>query len=204
MLLVSLKSHLSTKNLGIAGDSIPLVPNPSSDAHIISVPNAPSQVPVALAQQRPSFRQVMSSSLHEHAPLDCDATEFSNMKPQRKGEFFSIKIDDSLVRQNVSHLQTTLIGKLSLAPSDTMYSLEGLREKLGQVWDFTGGWNLVPLGRGYFNIQLPSNENRNRLLDKRVWNLKLENLQVHHWVRGFNPYKVYKFSPGMTRPQFHN
>lgn len=77
------------------------------------------------------------------------------MKAQRKGAFLSVRVDDELVRQEVSHLQNSLIGRLSLASGDTPYALDALVAKLGETWGIQGYWNLIPLGRGYYNIQIP-------------------------------------------------
>lgn len=69
-----------------------------------------------------------------------------------KGEFLSVTIDETLVQQGVSQLQHTLIGKLSLAPRDSPYSMEDLTKKLQQVWGITGSWQLIPLSKSYFNV----------------------------------------------------
>lgn len=46
------------------------------------------------------------------------------------------------------------------------------------------------LGRGYYNIQLPCLELRNKILDKRTWGLKPGVMRVQRWIQSFNPYKV--------------
>lgn len=112
------------------------------------------------------------------------------MIAQRKGDYFSIKIDDNIVQKEVNHLQNTLIGRVSMAPGDNPYSLEELKSKLEQVWGLSGSWILIPLRKGYYNIQLPNVADRDRILDKRSWGLKPGLLRVQRWVKGFNPYKV--------------
>lgn len=72
----------------------------------------------------------------------------------------------------VSKLAQSLIGKLSLIQGDSPYSLDALYLKLSHVWGITGEWLLVPSGRGYYNIQVPSLADRNRILDRRSWGLK--------------------------------
>lgn len=52
------------------------------------------------------------------------------MRGQRKGEFLSVKVDDNLVRQEISLLQHSLIGRLSLATGDSPYTLEDLTSRL--------------------------------------------------------------------------
>lgn len=110
------------------------------------------------------------------------------MQAQRKGEYLSIKVDENLVQNSISILQNSLIGKFTLAQGDAPYSLETLKHTLGQVW--CADWQLIPLGRGYYNIQLSLMEDRNRILDRRSWSLKPGIIRLQRWVNGFNPYRV--------------
>lgn len=112
------------------------------------------------------------------------------MFAQRKGEYISVKIDDALVNQEVNNLKHSLIGKLSLAPGDKPYSVSELVSKLNQIWGVAGEWTHIPLGRGYYNIQLPGPADTERILNKRMWNLKPGNIRVQRWIHEFNPYKV--------------
>lgn len=84
------------------------------------------------------------------SPLDADF--HSDMQASRKGEYYSVKIDDSLVQKEICHLQYSLIGRVSMAIGDSPYSLDDLKCKLEQAWGVSGPWSLVPLCKGYFNI----------------------------------------------------
>lgn len=131
-----------------------------------TIADLPSQaLPEVAEPQKISFKHALLSVCHEH-------NDSTNMQTQRKGEYLSIKVDENLAQHNISELQNTLIGKLSLAQGDTLYSLESLKSTLGQIWGVTDDWNLVPLGRGYYNIQLSVVEVRNKVLDRRSWNLR--------------------------------
>lgn len=112
------------------------------------------------------------------------------MVATRKGDYLSVKIDDSLVQEGVAKLKNSLIGKLTLASGDSPYSLENLENKLTQIWGIQCNWSLVPLGRGYYNIQFANTLDKDRILDRRVWTLRPGSLRLQRWVRGFNPYKV--------------
>lgn len=48
----------------------------------------------------------------------------------------------------------------------------------------------MPLGRGYYNIQLPCLADRNRILDRRFWALMPGYFRLQRWTRDFNPYKI--------------
>lgn len=68
-----------------------------------------------------------------------DLADSCDMTAQRKGEYLSIKVDDALVKNGISELAHSLIGKLSLAPGESPYSLDALYSKLSQVWGDHGG-----------------------------------------------------------------
>lgn len=74
-------------------------------------------------------------------------------------------VDETLIQDGVNKLQNSLIEKLSLVTGDKPYSLEDLHLQLGQIWRISGAWNLVPLDKGYYNIQLLNLEDKNRILD---------------------------------------
>lgn len=68
-----------------------------------------------------------------------------NMMAQRKEDFFSVQIDEDLVQQEIQELQNILIGRVSMAPGESPYSLEDLKMKLEQVWGISGNWNLISM-----------------------------------------------------------
>lgn len=151
----------------------------------ISLPNSNTNIStqnLIAEQARPSYRNIL-------APPNT-LSDSCDMVAKRKGEYLSVKVDDALVKYGVSELVPSLIGKLSLVQGDSPYSLDALYSKLSQIWGITGDWQLVPLGKGYYNIQLPSLADRDRVLDRRSWSLKPGLFRLQRWVRGFNPYKV--------------
>ncbi|KAL8477324.1 hypothetical protein ACS0TY_029575 [Phlomoides rotata] len=107
-----------------------------------------------------------------------------------KGEFLSVTLDNLLVKRGVEELQNSLIARLILAKGDEPYPLEDLNRKLEATWNIYGGWRLVPIGRGYYNVQFPQLEDRDRILGRSSWALKPGVIRVQRWVRDFNPYKT--------------
>lgn len=55
------------------------------------------------------------------------------MTAQRKGDYLSIRVDDSLVQNGISRLQNSLIGRLVLSSSEKPYTLDDLKLKLSKV-----------------------------------------------------------------------
>lgn len=54
----------------------------------------------------------------------------SDMQASRKGEFYFVKIDNSLVQKEIDILKNSLIGRISMAPGDNPYALDDLKCKL--------------------------------------------------------------------------
>lgn len=171
-----LNNSRSTSDINIPVDQITADPSPTAD---------PSRLQVPREHERQSYCQILSPTLKATAQLEC-----TDMVAQRKGEFLSVKVDDALVKNGVSELAHSLIDKLSLAPGDFPYTLDNLSSKLSQAWGIAGVWQLVPLGRGYYNIQITNLIDRDRILDRRTWALKPGMMRLQRWVRGFNPYKI--------------
>lgn len=68
------------------------------------------------------------------------------MIAKRKGEYFSIKINDKLVKKKMTNLQDSLIGKLSLASGDSPYSLDDLKLKSGTDMGALSGMGFDSIG----------------------------------------------------------
>ncbi|KAL8542608.1 hypothetical protein ACS0TY_003478 [Phlomoides rotata] len=112
------------------------------------------------------------------------------MVATRKGEFLSVTLDATLVKRGVEELQNSLIARLIMARGEEPYSLEDLSRKLEATWNIYGGWKLVPIGRGYYIVQLPNLDDRDIILGRSTWSLKPGVVRVQRWVRDFNPYKT--------------
>lgn len=115
-------------SMHISGDNNTSIPNPSRSPNLMNQSTA----------DKLSFRSVL---VHTHEDKDAHTplvTDSSNMIAQRKGEYLSLTVDESLVRTGITQLQHSLIGKLTLATGDSPYSLEELTTKLGHIWGVVG------------------------------------------------------------------
>lgn len=140
-------------------------------------------------QEKRSFRQALFPTCTDTKDNLLNANP-QNMVAQHKGEYLSLTVDEILVRNSITQLQHSLIRKLTLVKGDSPYSIESLTMKLGHVWGIVGPWKLVPMGKGFFNIQLSKVEDRDKILDRRTWSPKPGTMRIQLWVRGINPYKV--------------
>ncbi|KAL8524256.1 hypothetical protein ACS0TY_014002 [Phlomoides rotata] len=116
--------------------------------------------------------------------------EHREMVATRKGEFLSVTLDDLLVKRGVDELQNSLIARLIHAKGEEPYLLETLTRKLEATWNISGGWKLIPIGRGYYNVQLSNLDDRDRILGRTSWSLKPGVIRVQRWVWDFHPYKT--------------
>ncbi|KAL8478482.1 hypothetical protein ACS0TY_030395 [Phlomoides rotata] len=142
--------------------------------------------PTTVFHQKPSFSDVLAGS----PPIAPWGKDYKEMVATRTGEFLSVTLDALLVKRGVEELQNSLIARLIPAKGEEPYSLEDLTQKLEATWNIYGGWKLLPIGRGYYNVQLPNLEDRDRILGMTSWFLKLGVIRVQRWVRDFNPYKT--------------
>lgn len=69
-----------------------------------------------------------------------------------------------------------------------------LRSAINKIWDIPGALKFIPLGRGYYMINLISHIERERLLARRIWNFEFGTVKVQRWTPEFNPYKVTRLS----------
>lgn len=65
-----------------------------------------------------------------------------------------------------------------------------LRGEINEVWQVPGGWLFTPIGRGYYIIQISNYIERDRILEKRIWNFKHGTARLQRWTPEFNPWKV--------------
>ncbi|KAL8503471.1 hypothetical protein ACS0TY_022282 [Phlomoides rotata] len=143
-------------------------------------------MPSTVFPQKSSFADVLAGS-QPNAPRE---EIYKEMVATRKGEFLSVTLDTTLVKRGVEELQNSLIVRLILAKGEEPYSLEDLARKLEATWNIYGGWKLVPIGRGYYNVQLPNLEDIDRIMGRSSWSMKPGVVWVQRWVRDFNPYKT--------------
>lgn len=65
-----------------------------------------------------------------------------------------------------------------------------LKEAIDKVWQIQGEWHLITLGKGYFNIQLPTTGEYDRIFKRRSWQTEFGLLGLQRWTPEFNPYKL--------------
>ncbi|KAL8537662.1 hypothetical protein ACS0TY_012696 [Phlomoides rotata] len=150
---------------------------------------ATSPVPaIAHAQHVKSYAHAISAVKASPTPISIDILEA--MKPVRKGLYLTVAVDEGLHKQGVLELRDSLIGRVSHVRGDKPLVQAKLIKKLTTIWGVRSPWSLIPIGEGYYNFQFTCGDDRERIFDKRTWQIKPGLLRLQPWVQDFNPYKV--------------
>lgn len=110
--------------------------------------------------------------------------------PVRKGEYLAVNIDDVLHQQGVRKLENTLIGWMMLKQGVKPISTSDLKTSIDKVWNIQGQWKLIPLWKGYFNIQTEDLRERDIIFLRRAWPSEFGIMRLQKWMPEFNPYKI--------------
>ncbi|PON38969.1 Zinc knuckle CX2CX4HX4C, partial [Trema orientale] len=78
-------------------------------------------------------------------------------------------------------------GRIFLSKGDSPWKLPDLKFKLQSVWQLPPSWRLISLGKGFFHILLPSEEDKNKVWGMGSLNLKPRVLRLQPWFPNFNP-----------------
>lgn len=86
----------------------------------------------------------------------------AEIRPIKKGEFFSIPISEELFHDSARPFLDSLIGRLIYSKGDKPVANLVLQKKLESLWGISFVVRLLPLGRGYYNFQFSTKANRDR------------------------------------------
>lgn len=65
-----------------------------------------------------------------------------------------------------------------------------LKVRLSSLWKFASAWNIVSLGRGFYEFSFESLEDLYRVRSTATWNLRPGLLKTFAWKQDFNPLNV--------------
>lgn len=99
-----------------------------------------------------------------------------------KGEEISIKIPKEEYRAGLEGCKNHLHGRLVLSKGDAPIKANDLRLKLSSLWKPLGQWNLIPLGKGYYEFSFSSVEDLCSVHSIGSWNTQ-RNSNVQCWIR---------------------
>lgn len=109
--------------------------------------------------------------------------------PRLVGGNIAINIDEDEYSKGLLEFVHNLIGRIVFAKGDTPLKNDDLKQKLSGIWKIReDSWRLTPLGRGFFNIHLPSHIKKSKIFAMGAIFLKPGIFKVSEWKQNFNPF----------------
>ncbi|KAK3222027.1 hypothetical protein Dsin_009052 [Dipteronia sinensis] len=105
----------------------------------------------------------------------------------KNGGYVAIRVDPSAYKSILEVCKFSLIGWVILLSGEKPWKLVDLKAKLQSVWKLNSVWRLISLGKGYFQIMLNSDADKNMVWSLGSLNLKSGVLRLQPWIPDFNP-----------------
>ncbi|XP_056686020.1 uncharacterized protein [Spinacia oleracea] len=93
----------------------------------------------------------------------------------------------SLDQDKASPISERWVHSLIIKVIGKSFSVEFLKTSLQRIWKLQQPLQLIALGRGFYNVSVPSEEAREAILSNGPWFITGYMLIVQPWVPGFKP-----------------
>ena len=103
------------------------------------------------------------------------------------GDLVCVKISQAAYESGLVACRFNLHGRLTLQKGDTPLTTLALKSKLNNIWPQLKNWNLIPLGRGFFEFNFNSLEDMRKIWAIGVVNLKPGFMHFYCWTKDFTP-----------------
>ena len=128
-----------------------------------------------------SFAQILSGELSGDPSL-------AQLPPKVVlGSSVRVKISRSAYESGLAACKTHLHGRLTLRKGDTPLTTQALKAKLSIQWPQLQNWNLIALGKGFFELRFNSIEDMRRIWALGAVNLKPGLMRFYCWSKDFTP-----------------
>ncbi|XP_019432836.1 PREDICTED: uncharacterized protein LOC109339775 [Lupinus angustifolius] len=134
---------------------------------------------ISEVQKGKSFAQALKAT--------CDISISQLPQPCIKGDAIAIKIPEEEYQAGLQRCKTHLHGRLILSKGDSPIRFTELRTKLQSLWNMIGAWNMISLGRGFYEFAFASMEDMRTICAVGSWSLKPGFLRLSLWSPDFNP-----------------
>ncbi|CAN6683166.1 unnamed protein product [Malus baccata var. baccata] len=115
--------------------------------------------------------------------------------PVVRGDKTYVKISEDLYQEQLKLFQNNLLGRLLLKKGSTPMKTGVLKSCLEDAWRPTAPWNLVPIGKGYFDIHFNKEDDMRRAWGGGTCTLATGLFRLSKWTPDFKP--------GDVLPQTH-
>ncbi|XP_056698301.1 uncharacterized protein [Spinacia oleracea] len=93
----------------------------------------------------------------------------------------------SLNQEDASRISEKWVRSLIVKAIGKSFSTEYLKSSLQRIWKITPPLQFIALGKGFYNVTIPSEEAREGILSKGPWFVAGHMLFVQPWTPGFKP-----------------
>jgi len=128
-----------------------------------------------------SFAQALSGSV--------SGDSFLTQLPPKVivGDSVRVKISQASYESGLAACQCNLHGRLTLHKGDSPLTTQALKVKLSILWPNLNNWNLIPLGKGFFEFNFGTIEDMRQVWALGVVNLKPGFMRFSCWTKDFIP-----------------
>ncbi|CAN6702112.1 unnamed protein product [Malus baccata var. baccata] len=117
------------------------------------------------------------------------------LTPVVRGDKTYVKISEDLYQEQLKLFQNNLLGRLLLKKGSTPMKTGDLKSCLEDAWRPTAPWNLVLIGKGYFDIHFNKEDDMRRAWGGGTCTLATGLFRLSKWTPDFKP--------GDVLPQTH-
>lgn len=115
-----------------------------------------------------------------------DDLDLSQLPPKViMGDSVRVKVTQKEYECGILDCKYNLHGRLTLHKGDQPLLTQALKLKLAGLWPTLRNWNVLPLGKGFFEFQFSSMEDMRKVWALRVMNLKPGFLRFFCWTKAF-------------------
>lgn len=119
------------------------------------------------------------------------AFNLSNLpKPCLKGEELCIRIPEEAYLESLAKCRKHLHGRVILPKGSTPVKTSELKLKLQGLWRLQSHWNIISIGKGFFEFVFQSADDLQKVRSSSSWNLQPGTLKVFGWTKDFDPSNV--------------
>ncbi|KAK2646285.1 hypothetical protein Ddye_021480 [Dipteronia dyeriana] len=116
------------------------------------------------------------NSSSQVAPIPVDYVSGHSIL-SKKGGYVTVRMDLSAYKSRLEACKYSLIGRIVFSSGEKPWKLVDLKAKLQSVWMLNSVWRLISLGKGYFQIMLNSDVDKNMVrfydLSWEYWHPKI-------------------------------
>ncbi|XP_019447216.1 PREDICTED: uncharacterized protein LOC109350434 [Lupinus angustifolius] len=133
-------------------------------------------------QDPPPLRKTFAQALGE----TCDISSSQLPQPCIKGDAVAIKIPEAEYLAGLQRCKLHLHGRIILSKGDTPLKFLDLKSKLSTMWNMIANWNMLSLGKGFYEFSFSTMEDMRKICSIGTWNLKPGILRLFLWTPDFN------------------